>query len=167
MPVEVGQQAPDFELPGRFDRDQGRYQTHRLSEALQDGPVVLQFFPAPFTPGCHRQMCTVRDAREDLYEAAGVSVWGVTGHYPQVIAPWAKQNAFKVPVLGDYDHSVSETYVGFYPAEVMAGLPRMTMRGMIGISTDGVIRYAKIDPVPPTEDDMRAAIAAVTAPAAA
>lgn len=51
MPVKVGDPAPDFELPGRYDRETGHYTMHRLSEALKEGPVLLHFFPAPFTGG--------------------------------------------------------------------------------------------------------------------
>jgi peroxiredoxin len=55
----------------------------------------------------------VRDHIED-YRGAGVTVWGVTGHYPQLIAPWDKEHAFGVPILADYDHVVCTTYVGLY-----------------------------------------------------
>lgn len=51
MPVNVGDAAPDFELTGRFDHEAGAFTKHRLSEALKEGPVILHFFPAPFTGG--------------------------------------------------------------------------------------------------------------------
>jgi peroxiredoxin Q/BCP len=43
--LEVGQKAPDFTLP---DTD-GKPVT--LSKLLEQGPVILAFFPKAFTPG--------------------------------------------------------------------------------------------------------------------
>ncbi len=44
-PIKVGDKAPDFSL---VDTD-GRSVT--LSRLLQDGPVILYFFPKAFTSG--------------------------------------------------------------------------------------------------------------------
>lgn len=42
---KVGDTAPDFEV----EDTQGN--THKLSEMVENGPVVLAFFPKAFTPG--------------------------------------------------------------------------------------------------------------------
>ena len=41
-----GSVAPEFELADQS----GRVRT--LSELLSDGPLILYFYPAHFTPGC-------------------------------------------------------------------------------------------------------------------
>ena len=66
-------------------------------------------------------MWAVRDHIED-YTGAGVTVWGVTGHYPQLIAAWDKEHAFGVLILADYDHEVTSTYVGLYEDPLPANL---------------------------------------------
>ena len=43
--LEIGDQAPGFELPGSDGA------THRLSDYLGERPVVLAFFPKAFTGG--------------------------------------------------------------------------------------------------------------------
>ena len=43
--LQVGDKAPDFTLPD----SEGRPVT--LSKLLQDGPVILAFYPKAFTPG--------------------------------------------------------------------------------------------------------------------
>lgn len=43
--LQVGEKAPDFELPIRPK------ETFRLSEALRQGPVVLLAYPLDFSPG--------------------------------------------------------------------------------------------------------------------
>ena len=45
MPLAIGDQAPDFELPVR-----GK-ETVRLSNALQNGPAVLLTYVFDFSPG--------------------------------------------------------------------------------------------------------------------
>ena len=56
MPMpQVGDRAPDFELPD----DAGK--TVRLQE-YRGQPVVLYFYPEDDTPGCTTQACGFRDA---------------------------------------------------------------------------------------------------------
>jgi peroxiredoxin Q/BCP len=43
--LEKGSQAPDFDLE---DQDGRR---HTLKSLLNDGPLILYFYPADFTPG--------------------------------------------------------------------------------------------------------------------
>ncbi len=136
---------------------------HRLWKELTERPVLLHFFPAPFTPTCERQMCAVRD-QIDSYTSAGVTVWGVTGHYPQMIGAWAKEHHFGVPILADYEHQLSERYVGTYPPEQFGGLRHMTKRGLVAVGKDGIVRsvwVADASNVAPSEDVVAEALASV------
>jgi glutaredoxin-dependent peroxiredoxin len=158
MPLAVGDTAPDFELTAdTWGKDAV---TYKLSDALAEGGVVLQFFPLPFTGTCESQMCAVRDHVED-YRGAGVTVWGVTGHYPQLIAAWDREHSFGVPILADYDHEVSTTYVGLYEDVLPVGLRLTSKRAVLGISKDGVVRSLWVSEVPgvgPDDAVMRTAI---------
>ena len=104
MTVNLGEPAPDFELFGEFDRETRAYRAYHLADELKDHPMVLHFFPAPFTRVCQAQMCDVRDHAQDVYGARGVGVWGVTGHYPWLIERWEREHHFGVPILADYEH---------------------------------------------------------------
>lgn len=162
MPVTAQQQAPDFDLvSAERDEESGGFRHYVLSKALTDGPIVLHFFPAPFTRVCEMQMCDVRDHAEDVYGAQGVQVWGITGHYPWLIRAWDREQHFGVPVLADYEHEVSEVYVGTYPPEKQSGLRHTTKRGVVGISAEGVVRYVWVTEEPgvgPTDEIVQAAI---------
>lgn len=164
MTVAVDDKAPDFELvSGERDEDSGGFRGYRLSTALVDGPMILHFFPAPFSRTCGAQMCDVRDHADDVYGAAGVQVWGVTGHYPWLIQAWDRQQHFGVPILADYEHEVSEAYVGTYPPQAMLGLRHTTKRGVVGVSENGIVRFVWItdDPsVPPSDEVVAQAIEA-------
>ena len=65
--LKKGDQAPEFELTD----DSGI--TTTLSELLEDGPIILYFYPKDNTPGCTVQACDFRDSLPGL-EGAGVAV---------------------------------------------------------------------------------------------
>jgi peroxiredoxin len=164
VPLRVGDLAPDFELMGERDRETGKFRTYRLSAALSDSPVVLHFFPAPFTTTCEEQMCTVRD-RVDAYKGEGVTVWGVTGFPPAIIAAWGRQHHFGVPILADYDHKVSEAYVGLYSPDQFPNVALTTKRGVVSVGQDGIVRHVWLPEdsgVAPPDEEIEAAIGAAT-----
>lgn len=102
--------------------------------------VVLQFLLLPFTRTCLAQMWAVRDD-VDRYSGQGVTVLGVTGHYPQLIAAWDRENDFAVTILAVYEHEVSRAYVGLYEDVLPLNLRLTTKRGVVGISPDGRVGY--------------------------
>ena len=69
--IEPGTTAPDFTLM----RSGGGAVS--LSELLDEGPLILYFYPADVTPGCTKEACTIRDIHDDLV-AAGLRVVGVS-----------------------------------------------------------------------------------------
>jgi len=69
--LEAGARAPEFELAN----DQGGETT--LSELLQNGPLILYFYPADFTPGCTKEACSIRDIHNDI-QSVGLQVAGVS-----------------------------------------------------------------------------------------
>lgn len=109
-------------------------------------------------------MTTVRDTI-DQYRKPGVTVWGVTAVAPLIISAWAREHKFGVPILSDYERTVSEAYVGVYDPETEHALALLTKRGMIAIRRDGIVGYvwaARDYANVPLEDDAAKAIAAVT-----
>lgn len=162
MPVTVGDTAPGFELFGKKAGPDAPL--FRLSDALANGGVVLQFFPLPFTGVCQAQMHSVKECAAS-YAALGVTVWGITGHYPQLIDAWDKEQHFDVAILADYDHVVSEAYVGLYGPEgpMPQGLRFTTKRGVVGIDREGIVRFVwvtDVASVPPSDAVIADAIAA-------
>lgn len=69
--LEIGSRAPEFELAD----DQGGETT--LSDLLRDGPLILYFYPADFTPGCTKEACSIRDIHNDI-QAVGLQVAGIS-----------------------------------------------------------------------------------------
>ncbi len=69
--LDAGSKAPEFVL----ENDQGGESS--LSELVQDGPLILYFYPADFTPGCTKEACSIRDIHNDI-QAVGLRVAGVS-----------------------------------------------------------------------------------------
>mgnify|MGYP001812159471 FL=1 len=69
--LEPGSRAPEFVLPN----DKGGETS--LSDLLQDGPLILYFYPADFTPGCTKEACSIRDIHNDI-QSVGLQVAGIS-----------------------------------------------------------------------------------------
>lgn len=78
--IKTGTKAPEFVL----QNDEGTDTS--LSDLLQDGPLILYFYPADFTPGCTKEACTIRDLHDDLV-SVGLQVAGIS---PQSVASHAR-----------------------------------------------------------------------------
>ena len=100
--VEVGQSAPDFELP-----DQNG-EPVRLSD-LRGQRAVLYFYPKADTPGCTTQACGIRDHAAD-YDAADAVVLGISPDTVKDVKTFADKFDLRFPLLADAGHAVAETY---------------------------------------------------------
>jgi len=72
--LEVGAPAPDFSVQAALA---GKAFDFSMRQALQNGPVVLYFYPAAFTKGCTIEAHTFAEAIDD-YKALGASVIGIS-----------------------------------------------------------------------------------------
>lgn len=69
--LEAGSKAPEFVL----ENAQGEETS--LSDLVKDGPLILYFYPADFTPGCTKEACSIRDIHSDI-QAVGLQVAGIS-----------------------------------------------------------------------------------------
>ena len=69
--LEPGSRAPEFVL----ENDQGGESS--LSDLVKDGPLIPDFSPADFTPGCTKEACSIRDIHTDI-QAVGLQVAGIS-----------------------------------------------------------------------------------------
>jgi peroxiredoxin len=100
-----GATAPDFVAKGA---QAGKPMTFDLKAALKEGPVVLYFFPAAFTPGCNIEAQTFAEAIPK-FKAAGATVIGVTaGNTDQLQDFSAKKCAGQFPVAAASDQIKAE-----------------------------------------------------------
>ena len=100
--LSVGDKAPAFAL-----LDQAGKKV-KLSD-FKGGTLLLYFYPKADTPGCTKQSCGVRDARED-FDGAGVATVGVSPDPPAKQQKFDAKYSLGFPLLADEDHKVAEAY---------------------------------------------------------
>lgn len=101
--LKPGSKAPDFALPD----DTGKKTS--LKDLLRDGPLVLYFYPADFTPGCTREACSIRDIHSDLL-AAGLRVVGISPQDTESHARFREEYQLPFVLLSDPDKAVIKRY---------------------------------------------------------
>lgn len=149
---EVGEQAPDFELPGT----DGPF---RLSQHRGER-VVLLFYPGDNTPVCTKQFCSYRDRAED-FAALDATVVGISGQDVESHRGFITKNSLTVPLLADVDGAVAK----LYSAHGRMG----TKRAVIVIDEDGVVRHRHDHLLGldyQSVDDLEVALGSLPAPAA-
>ena len=162
--IDVGDEAPDFELPGTGGK------TYRLSD-LRGSNVVLAFYPGDATRVCTAQFCSYRDEGDRIdrldAEVLGISPQSVGSH-----ERWAQEQSLNVPLLADEDLAVSRRYgvtgwVG--PFAKLAGLGdapggRYVMRSVFVVDREGIVRHKHVSRTGGTfqrVEDLERAVAAL------
>ena len=95
MPVEIGQEAPDFTLKDQDGNDV------TLSSFRGDQSVVIVFYPFTFTGVCQGELCSLRDNLSD-YQSASAQVLAISCDSRHAQKKWAEQQGFTFPVLSDF-----------------------------------------------------------------
>jgi peroxiredoxin len=128
MSIEVGQEAPDFELP-----DQKRDKV-RLSDFRGKKNVVLVFYPFTFTGVCTAELCGLRDD-PGAFDTADAQVLAVSCDTPFAQAKFAEEQGYTFPVLSDFwPHGAVSRAYGVFNETLGAA-----MRGTFIINTEGIL----------------------------
>jgi peroxiredoxin Q/BCP len=147
---QVGEQAPDFELPGTDG-------TFRLS-GHRGERVVLLFYPGDGTPVCTKQFCSYRDRAED-FGALNATVVGISSQDVGSHEGFTAKYSLNVPLLADVDGAVAKTY----SAHGRMG----TKRAVIVIDEEGIVRHRHDHLLGldyQSVDDLKAALNALPSP---
>jgi len=133
MPVEVGQEAPDFTL-----RDQNREDV-TLSSYRGRKSVLLVFYPFAFSGLCTNELCQVRDELPS-FEGDDVQVIGISCDPPYTLKSWSIQEGYLFPLLSDFwpHGEVSRMYGVF---NEVAG---MSNRGTFLVDRTGIVRFSEV-----------------------
>jgi thioredoxin-dependent peroxiredoxin len=131
--LKEGSKAPDFSV---LD-DRGN--SVKLSDYLGKKKLVLFFYPKADTPGCTKEACSFRDAKERI-EARGATVIGVSMDAVDRQAKFRDKYDLNMPLLSDAKKQVVNTY-GVYKEKNMYGKKVMGIeRTTFLIGNDGIIK---------------------------
>jgi peroxiredoxin Q/BCP len=101
--LKTGSVAPEFVLPDETGAEVS------LSELLQQGALVLYFYPADFTPGCTKEACSIRDIHDDLV-SVGLQVVGVSPQDGESHARFRKEHGLPFRLLSDTEKVAIKMY---------------------------------------------------------
>jgi peroxiredoxin Q/BCP len=141
---QVGEQAPDFALPGV---PPGEY---RLS-AQRGKKVVLAFYPGDFTPVCTQQLSSYA-LKFDTFEETGAVLWGISIDDLERHERFAKARALGFPLLSDVDGAVSR----LYGTQSLLGTSR---RAIVIIDEAGTVAWRRDEPLSMTFSEMEEIVA--------
>jgi mycoredoxin-dependent peroxiredoxin len=152
MAVEVGQEAPDFELKDQHG------QPVKLSGFRGAKNVVLVFYPLAFSGVCSGELCAMRDDFPEV-ERDDVELLTVSVDSTWVHRIWAENEGFEFGLLSDFwpHGSVAKAY-GVFDED-----RGISVRGTFIIDKDGVVRWKVVHPIPQARDiaDYQKALAAL------
>ena len=152
MPIEIGQEAPDFAL-----KDQNGT-VRRLSDLRGSKHVVVVFYPLAFSGICTAELCELRD---DLpsFESDEVTTMAVSVDSPYVLRAFADRQGYQFTLLSDFwPHGDTAKAYGVFNQE-----RGYANRGTFIVDKQGVVRYLTVhQPAEPRDpEEYRKALAAL------
>ncbi|WP_377271585.1 peroxiredoxin [Peterkaempfera sp. SMS 1(5)a] len=142
MAIEVGSQAPDFELKNQHG------ELVKLSDFRGEKSVVLVFYPFAFTGVCTGELCAIKEELPRLQNDE-VQILAVSNDSPFTLRVFAEREGLEYPLLSDFwpHGSVSTAYGVFDEAKGCA------VRGTFVIDKDGVVRWSVVNAIPDARDE--------------
>lgn len=131
MALNIGDQAPDFEL---LDQDGN---PHRLSE-LRGKQVVIYFYPKAMTPGCTVQACGIRDSHAE-FATANTVVFAISPDSSARLKKFEEKEKLNFRLLSDPEHQVAEAYGAWGQKKFMGREVIGILRSTYVIDVDGCV----------------------------
>ncbi|MBC8091092.1 MAG: peroxiredoxin [Pseudonocardia sp.] len=122
--MKTGDQVSDFELKD----ETGTART--LSTLLENGPVVLFFYPIASSGGCTQEACHFRDLAGE-FAALGAQPVGISGDNVTAQSTFAGAHSLGYPLLSDAGKKVAKE-LGAKRAWLPGGLATKRMTFVIG-----------------------------------
>ncbi|MEM6598996.1 MAG: peroxiredoxin-like family protein [Cyanobacteria bacterium P01_C01_bin.69] len=101
--LKVGDSAPEFTLPNATGKQAS------LTEALREGPVILNFYRGGWCPYCNLELRAYQQVLPKI-KAAGASLLAISPQAPDTSLSTAEKNELEFEVLSDQGSNVAESY---------------------------------------------------------
>jgi mycoredoxin-dependent peroxiredoxin len=141
MAIEVGTEAPDFELKDNHGR------TVKLSGFRGEKNVVLVFYPFAFTGVCTGELAELRENMSSFVND-DTQLLAVSNDSVPTLRVFADQEDLEYPLLSDFwpHGNVSRAYGVFAEDKGCA------VRGTFIIDKEGVVRWTVVNDLPDARD---------------
>ena len=139
--VDVGDQAPDFEL-----KDQVKNPV-RLSSFRGEKNVVVVFYPLSFTGVCQGELNAIQDEIAD-FSNDDVQMLAISVDSAPVHARWAAEQAYTFPLLADFwPHGKVAADYGVFNEDI-----GLALRGTFIVDKQGTVVYKVVNAIPDARD---------------
>lgn len=141
MTLQVGDEAPDFELKDNHGR------TVRLSDFRGEKNVVLLFYPFAFTGVCTGELCELRDNLPQFTDR-DTQLLAVSNDSMHTLRVFGEQEGLEYPLLSDFwpHGNVSRAYGVFDEDKGCA------VRGTFILDETGTVRWTVVNGLPDARD---------------
>ncbi|MGW2210404.1 peroxiredoxin [Streptomyces sp. NPDC001781] len=141
MALQVGDEAPDFELKDNHGR------TVRLSDFRGEKNVVLLFYPFAFTGVCTGELCELRDNLPQFTDRE-TQLLAVSNDSMHTLRVFGEQEGLEYPLLSDFwpHGDVSRAYGVFDEDKGCA------VRGTFILDKTGTVRWTVVNGLPDARD---------------
>ena len=129
---KVGDSVPDFKLPYATKDSIGSDEL--TPETLKGKRYLLAFYPADWSGGCTKEVCTFRDRFSEL-QKLNVEILAISGDYVYSHFEWAKHHNLPFKLLGDHTREFGQK-MGVYMPE-----HGMHKRSVFVVGKDGKFEY--------------------------
>ena len=131
--LEIGDTAPGFTLPSSTGE----------SVSLADlGRVLVYVYPAAMTPGCTTETVDFQSALP-TFEAAGISVVGISPDKPEKLAKFAEKHGVTFPLLSDPEKETLAAWAAFGEKKNYGKTVMGVIRSTFLVESDGTIGWAR------------------------
>ena len=135
--LKIGDIAPGFTLP-YATKDSISRSPLSLSSLVGQRAVVLAFYPADWSTGCTKEVCTLRDNFEAL-QSLDADILAISGDYVWSHHEWAKALNLPFRLLSDHAHLVSKLYGSFNQKSLY------NRRTVFVVDKQGKISYSNLE----------------------
>lgn len=133
--MNIGDKVKDFTLQDTT----GNKLT--LSDQIEDGKVLILFFPLAFSSVCTDEMCHFRDNMK-LYKSMDANILGISVDSFFTLREFKKANNYPFPFLSDFNKEISTEFGVLY--EDYYGMKGVSKRSAFVINKDMIVEYAEI-----------------------
>ena len=145
--VSEGDSAPVFTATvGTSD-----HEPFDLTDHLDDGSVVLAFFPGAFTPPCSNEMVALQEHLSD-FEDANATLLGLSADSPFSQGAFREEHGIEFDLVSDMAGDAIRAYDLEMDIEEL-GLHGIANRAVFVIDDDGTVTYRWVADDPANEPD--------------
>ncbi|MEU8541027.1 peroxiredoxin [Streptomyces sp. NPDC048717] len=141
MAIEIGAEAPDFELKDNHGR------TVRLSDFRGERNVVIFFYPFAFTSVCTGELRELRD-HLDTFVNDDTQLLAVSCDSMHSLRVFGEQEGLEFPLLSDFwPHGTASRAYGVLDED-----KGCAVRGTFVVDKAGVLRWSVVNALPDARD---------------